>query len=105
MDEGRTAEELVQASREVYADIHHRARQERARGDADALAHVLEQAERTGVSVEERRAMASEGYHAIARRLVRPPKAKRRWKDWVSPRREDRRLPSAPRRPELPPGD
>lgn len=101
-------EERVRELREAAADVHHRLRQERAKGDADALLHVRERAREAGASAEQLTRI-TDGFEAIAERLVDQGEARRR-RPWRRRGRkldeaELRALPTARPPRELPPGD
>jgi hypothetical protein len=88
-------DETIRQARDAAADLHHGLRQEKARGDADALAHVLACAEAAGVPPDQRAAITG-GFVQIAEDLLGGGRAKRR--------RRLRRGAGAEPSPELPRG-
>jgi hypothetical protein len=98
-------EDTIRQAREAAADVHHRLRQAKACGDADALSHVLARARDAGAPPEQLAAIA-DGFARIAEDLVGAGGAKRR--RWLG-RRTDAESPpevtrGAPGQPQLPPG-
>jgi len=76
-----TGKRSVEELREAAGDLHHGLRQERARGDADALAHVQVRAEEAGASPEDI-ASIRRGYLKIARDLLDEQAPRRRRARW-----------------------
>lgn len=100
-----TDERTIRELRATAGDVHHGLRQEKARGDADALAHIRSRAEEAGASAEDL-AQITSGFLAIARELLDeqapqrrrvPPNPFRRRKPSVD-------LPAPPVPKQLPPG-
>jgi hypothetical protein len=73
MADERTIREL----RAAAGDAHHGLRQEKARGDADALAHIGLRAAESGAS-EEQLAQIRRGFVDIAQKLIEEQAPKRR---------------------------
>jgi hypothetical protein len=96
----------LQEVREAASDVHHGWRQEKARGDADALAHVQIRAEEAGASPEDIIKIRA-GYAKIAKALIDEQSPQRRREPWRPFRRrsEPPQLPGRPARKQLPPGD
>jgi hypothetical protein len=92
--------------RDAASDVHHGWRQEKARGDADALAHVQIRAEEAGAPPEDITQIRA-GYAKIARVLIDEQSPQRRRAPWLPFRRRSERaqLPGKPARKQLPPGD
>jgi hypothetical protein len=78
-----TDDGTIRELRAAAGDVHHGMRQEKARGDADTLAHIRSRAQESGASEEELSQITS-GFVKIARDLLNEQ----------APRR--RRLPSNP---------
>jgi hypothetical protein len=100
VDELPSAPRVVHEARDVVADVHHGLRQEKAKGDADALAHIHACAKDTGAAPAEL-AKISGGFTRIAEDLLDGGSRRRRanWRTWRH------REPARKRgRPELPPG-
>jgi hypothetical protein len=100
-----TDKRALQEVREAASDIHHGWRQEKARGDADALAHVQIRAEEAGVSGEDITQIRA-GYAKIAQALIDEQSPRLRREPWRPFRRrsEPPQLPGKPARKQLPPG-
>jgi hypothetical protein len=99
---------LVRELREAAADVSYRWRQDKARGDADVLAHVYSRAELAGASPEELSQIRG-GFPAIARQLLDGQGQRRRRRAFVLRRRRasaavSTELPPPPRPHQLPPG-
>lgn len=96
----------LQQVREAASDVHHGWRQEKARGDADALAHVQIRAEEAGASPDDITQIRA-GYAKIARTLIDEQSPRRRRDPWRPFHRRSgpRQLPGKPTRKQLPPGN
>jgi hypothetical protein len=101
MSDDRPIKEL----REAAGDLHHGMRQEKARGDADALAHIRSRAEQAGASDEQLTQITS-GFVAIAQELLDQQAPQRRRLPLHRLRRRKRaaNLPPAKAPKQLPPG-
>jgi hypothetical protein len=99
-----TDDGTIRELRGVAGDVHHGLRQEKARGDADALAHIRSRAEEAGASAEQLSQIA-DGFVAIARELL-DEQAPRRRRTPLSPfghRKPPKDLPAPPVPKQLPP--
>jgi hypothetical protein len=72
-----TDDGTIRELRGVAGDVHHRFRQEKARGDADALAHIRSRAEEAGAS-DEQLSQITDGFVVIARELLDEQAPRRR---------------------------
>jgi hypothetical protein len=72
-------------TRDVLGDVHHGLRQEKAKGDADAIAHIYALARESGASTEEL-AQISSKFAKIADELVEQGEQRRR-RQWLPRRR------------------
>lgn len=95
-------ERPIADAREIGADIHHRWRQAKATGDAEALARVHALAKESGVRQEDLDQITG-GFKAIARELVGNAGNRHRRKPFAWPRR--RRLVGPGEAPEVLPPD
>jgi hypothetical protein len=98
-------DETIRQARDAAADLHHGLRQEKARGDADALAHVLACAQDAGAPPEQIAAITG-GFARIAEDLLGDEGVKRgRWRRRGAGAESPSELPcGAPGQPQLPPG-
>jgi hypothetical protein len=105
--------EGIDRLRDVAADAHHGLKQQKAKGDADALTYVLQQAREANASAEDITQITG-GFTKIASELLgEQGKTQRRsWHpfSWLRradpPDRDDaQRLPAPDQQRQLPPGD
>lgn len=96
-------EGLVHEAREVMGDVHHGLRQEKARGDADALAHVYERARDAGATPEQLSQITG-GFTRIAEALLEQGPKRRRapWRARTPRRKPGPELPAARSSRQLP---
>lgn len=97
--------DLLHEAREITADVHHRLRQEKATGDADALAHLHALARESGATPQELSQIRG-GFPRIAEELTRLAPRRRRapWRWRRSSSSQTNALAPPDQRRELPPG-
>jgi hypothetical protein len=100
-----TDDGTIRELRAVAGDVHHGMRQEKARGDADALAHIRSRAEEAGAS-DEQLSQITSGFVAIARGLLdeQAPQRRRVRLNPFRHRKSRKDLPVPPVPKQLPPG-
>jgi hypothetical protein len=101
-----TDDGTIRELRGAAGDVHHGFRQEKARGDADALAHIRSRAEEAGASAEQL-SQITDGFVAIARELLdeQAPQRRRTPLDlFRRHRKSPTDLPAARVPKQLPPG-
>ena len=100
-----TDDGTIRELRAVAGDVHHGMRQDKARGDADTLAHIRSRAEEAGAS-DEQLSQITSGFVAIARELLNEQAPQRR-RVPLKPfrrRKSSTDLPAPPVPKQLPPG-
>lgn len=105
MDDLLPLNPMIHEAREVVWDVHHGLRQAKAKGDADALAHILACAREAGATPDDLSQIAS-GFKSIAEALVKQGPHRRRppWRRRSTIQDGDTGELSPARVPELPPG-
>jgi hypothetical protein len=111
MDERPPPERPIEDAREIATDLRYRWNQEKATGDAEALARVHDLAKQAGVPPDQLEQI-TDGFVAIAQDLIgkRGEKQRRRPLRWPRRKRLEagggvRELPPPKRPRQLPPGD